>query len=1051
MESFLKSWDPSPSIPSEKGYHLWLWEIAVEQKDDIEITLWCKNESGGLVTLNVEGWHPWMRVLDADIKHLPGILSIKECTIQKMYGWEPQSPSNMQSKQFKGYELELESLYSHKWISEKIKASNPQAIIGDTLQQPKTRFIHDVGISPCCWFYVPTLQSVHYKNIIPDLQCADIPILRIASFDCEMSSNDGLLPNPHKGDTVFCISTSLGLFTPSYPIKTVSIYLGMVDMESTDDHLIITVSSFLELMETWKNLISSFDPDLVTGWNTEGFDFPFMAQQYESHFVPFDKRGCENFHLEMWKKSGCPRLSLKELASKLKNDERKRLLQELPKELKTSEVLSLLQLNDGSKVFDEDDGEEEHVSSTFLNPQIHLPLRKLIEDMLGTRLEYTPKPWLLDYESDDIFLYSHQKTKKTAFMLGRSEKITGLQTRMMSTAAKGDNVIEKIPMDGRVVFDMMRIIKDDQKPSSNTLRHAADTWLPSTSKLDMPIEELFAIYKNRDSKGAARVVEYCARDAEIPLKLLFKLQYITSWIGLCKVCYLNPDAVINGGQQQRVFSLLSRRVRNTHMINVENSGWPSTPEYTGATVIEPDAGFFTDPVSTLDFASLYPSIIGSNNLCMSTLITNPKNLPYENGKPLFQEFEIEHPLPDGSLLKNTYRFATHVKSVLAEALIHLLAERKSVKKEMENTENEFLADILNKRQMALKVVCNSVYGFTGVEVNKGLLSCKPVAAVTTLIGRKFIQLTKQFVENTYDGARVIYGDTDSVMILWKRATLYEAYELGERAAKEATVYLRNHMASEQGTVEHGRNIKEMCAIVKLEHEKEYYPYLLLKKKNYAGRKWTPKSFDPLVLSDKIDMKGIQAVRRDTVPFIAQLSKTIINTLLHEMSAEKAILKLEETLKMVALNKLPLEQYIISKSISASYANPDSIPHIQAWNRMKARGDSDIPGIGGRMPFLITTKGSKILASRSEHPAFVQSQKLSLDTEYYIKAAFNPIQKLLQFFENKKLEEIFEHAQNISKSKHTVSLADYTHEPTVSSPSPPPKRQKTKAVGLNAFI
>ena len=43
-------------------------------------------------------------------------------------------------------------------------------------------------------------------------------------------------------------------------------------------------------------------------------------------------------------------------------------------------------------------------------------------------------------------------------------------------------------------------------------------------------------------------------------------------------------------------------------------------KYEGAVVIEPTRGFYVDPVATLDFASLYPSIMMAHNLCYSTLI-----------------------------------------------------------------------------------------------------------------------------------------------------------------------------------------------------------------------------------------------------------------------------------------------------------------------------------------------------------------------------------------------------------------------------------------------
>jgi DNA polymerase delta subunit 1 len=256
--------------------------------------------------------------------------------------------------------------------------------------------------------------------------------------------------------------------------------------------------------------------------------------------------------------------------------------------------------------------------------------------------------------------------------------------------------MEKIPMGGRVVVDMMRVIKDDQKPASNALRYAADTWLGSDfAKLDLPTAELFEIYKTKNKEGAARVIEYCARDAEIPLLLMLKLQYMTSWFGLCRVCYLNPDTIVNGGQQQRVFSLIAKRVRDTHAIHKEPSGWPGNSDYVGATVIEPKAAFYEKPLSTLDFASLYPSIEASNNLCFSTLVTNRSQLPklVRNGKKLYQDFEIKHPLADGSVETRHYAFVTHVPSVLAELLIHLMSSRKAVKKQMESTPDRFLKEI----------------------------------------------------------------------------------------------------------------------------------------------------------------------------------------------------------------------------------------------------------------------------------------------------------------------------------------------------------------------
>lgn len=43
-------------------------------------------------------------------------------------------------------------------------------------------------------------------------------------------------------------------------------------------------------------------------------------------------------------------------------------------------------------------------------------------------------------------------------------------------------------------------------------------------------------------------------------------------------------------------------------------------QFEGATVIEPIRGYYSQPIVTLDFNSLYPSIMIAHNLCYTTLI-----------------------------------------------------------------------------------------------------------------------------------------------------------------------------------------------------------------------------------------------------------------------------------------------------------------------------------------------------------------------------------------------------------------------------------------------
>ena len=180
---------------------------------------------------------------------------------------------------------------------------------------------------------------------------------------------------------------------------------------------------------------------------------------------------------------------------------------------------------------------------------------------------------------------------------------------------------------------------------------------------------------------------------------------------------------------------------------------------------------------------------------------------------------------------------------------NLLSSRKRAKADLKKEKDPFKRAVLDGRQLALKVCqltsdvadvqisANSVYGFTGATVGK--LPCLAISSSTTAFGRQMIELTKQEVENEYSvkngydhDAKVIYGDTDSVMVKFGCPDLATAMRMGAEAADLVS----------------GKFIKP----IKLEFEKVYYPYLLINKKRYAGLYWTkPEKYD------KMDTKGIE--------------------------------------------------------------------------------------------------------------------------------------------------------------------------------------------------
>lgn len=161
-----------------------------------------------------------------------------------------------------------------------------------------------------------------------------------------------------------------------------------------------------------------------------------------------------------------------------------------------------------------------------------------------------------------------------------------------------------------------------------------------------------------------------------------------------------------------------------------------------------------------------------------------------------------------------------------------------------------------------------MYGFTGATIGK--LPCIPISSSVTAYGRDMIETTKQLVEEKYTiangyshNARVIYGDTDSVMIKFGSPDLADTMKVGA----EAATYITGHFVKP----------------INLEFEKCYFPYLLISKKRYAGLYWTRPD-----KHDKMDAKGIESVRRDNCQLVSNVIDTCLRKMLIDRDKDGAI-------------------------------------------------------------------------------------------------------------------------------------------------------------------
>ena len=80
-------------------------------------------------------------------------------------------------------------------------------------------------------------------------------------------------------------------------------------------------------------------------------------------------------------------------------------------------------------------------------------------------------------------------------------------------------------------------------------------------------------------------------------------------------------------------------------------------------------------------------------------------------------------------------------------LDELINARKSTKKQMAKESDPFVKNILDKRQLSIKITANSVYGQCGAKTST--FYEMDAAASTTAIGRKLLIYAKDIIENVY--------------------------------------------------------------------------------------------------------------------------------------------------------------------------------------------------------------------------------------------------------------------------------------------------------------
>ncbi len=331
-----------------------------------------------------------------------------------------------------------------------------------------------------------------------------------------------------------------------------------------------------------------------------------------------------------------------------------------------------------------------------------------------------------------------------------------LVSTTFSSGAYGSTDFKRLVIPGRVNFDLLIYMKREFKLSSYKLDSVSEIYL-SENKNPMTPRQMFEIFESGDPEKLKEVSEYCIQDTLLPQKLIDKLNVLINQIEMSKITLVPLKFLWERGQQIKVFSqIIKRTSQKNYVIPTRTFTKTFQPDeeydkFQGATVLEPLTGAYFDPVVTLDFQSLYPSIIRAHNFCYSTFIDPSRKLELKN-----VETEEIYWQEDDKEYKYLY-VQDRTISVLPELLSDLFNARVAVRKKMKTESDEFTLSVLDKKQLAIKVSMNSVYGFLASQ----MIKCKPIAACVTAVGRQMIMKTKNYIEKNYDASCIVYGDSVS--------------------------------------------------------------------------------------------------------------------------------------------------------------------------------------------------------------------------------------------------------------------------------------------------
>lgn len=633
-------------------------------------------------------------------------------------------------------------------------------------------------------FFGQKRSSFNGYNVFKSASTTIIDVICDKKFDRESKINELIMSLRNnfpqlEGDNVTFVGSTFIRYGEPEPYLNHCIALNTCDSLTgvVANSQIETYRTEKEVLESWTKLVQRENPDIIIGYNIFSFDYEFMFRRSQ-------ELNCVEEFLKLSRNNDelCATVDYKTGKTEIE---------------KSSITLA-------SGTYD--------LSIIKMNGRLQIDMLnwfRRTENLTSYKLDYVGGHFIGDYVKGLQQLVSDVNGELVTRV--KTANMTGLQSETYIHFEEINHSSDYYK--GGAKLRVTRVNKSEgwfeiaghENPQAKAVK-----W--GLAKDDVTPKDIFRM-THEGPTARAVIAKYCIQDCNLVQHLFAKVDVVTDLVEMAKLCSVPMSFLIFRGQGIKLTSYVAKKCREKGVLMPVINKGSMDDGYEGAIVLEPKCGLYLEnPVPVGDFASLYPSSMLSENLCPSSKVWTKiydlaGNLITETGErdpvtgnyiydllPGYEYVDIrfdtyryvrKNPKARAEKIRSGYkmcRFAQpfkEEKAIMPSILQELLKARKDTRKQIPNTPDEFMKNVLDKRQLAYKVTANSLYGQLGAKTST--FYEPDIAASTTATGRLLLTYAKRVVEECYEDVDV---ETKYGMVNTKAEYVY-----GDSVANYTPVYV----------------------------------------------------------------------------------------------------------------------------------------------------------------------------------------------------------------------------------------------------------------------